>query len=115
MRRPQPPPRATEVHCCPDWSHSKGRPLGRAREVRGPNELEGAFVAMTQEQADGLIVLVDPVLIDHRARIADLAGKSRLPAVYGVRDHVEAGGLMCYSANLSDMFRRAAYYVDRIL
>jgi putative ABC transport system substrate-binding protein len=84
-------------------------------EVRGPNELEGAFVTMTQEQLDGLIVIVDAIFLDHRAQIAELAAKWRLPAVYGLREHVEAGGLMSYSANISDMFRRAAYYVDRIL
>jgi putative tryptophan/tyrosine transport system substrate-binding protein len=84
-------------------------------EVRSPDELDGAFVAMTQEQADGVVVLVDLMLLDHRARIADLAGKSRLPAVYGLREHVEAGGLMSYSASLDEMYRRAAYYVDRIL
>src|SRR5262249_14143493 len=83
--------------------------------VRGPYDREGASVAMLQEQADGLIVMADPVLLDHRARIADLSGRSRLPAVYGDRGHVEAGGLMSYSARVSDMFRRAAYYVDRIL
>jgi putative ABC transport system substrate-binding protein len=84
-------------------------------EVRDPDELDGAFQAMLNEQADGLIVLVDVMLFIHRAPIADLAGKSRLPAVYGRREHVEAGGLMGYAPNLSDMYRRAAYYVDRIL
>jgi putative ABC transport system substrate-binding protein len=84
-------------------------------EARGLDELDGAFAAMTTAQADGLIVIVDANLLDHRARIAALAGKSRLPAEYGLREHVEAGGLMSYSANLAEMFRRAAYYVDRIL
>jgi putative ABC transport system substrate-binding protein len=83
--------------------------------VHESHELEGAFAAMTREQADGLIVLADPILLDHPARIADLAAQGRLPAIYGFREHVEAGGLMCYAANLTDMFRRAAYYVDRIL
>jgi putative ABC transport system substrate-binding protein len=83
--------------------------------VPGPDDLEGAWVAVTKEHADGLIVMADPVLLDHRAWIADLARNSRLPAVYGDRGHVEAGGLMSYSARVSDMFRRAAYYVDRIL
>jgi putative ABC transport system substrate-binding protein len=84
-------------------------------EVRGPHELEGAFAAMTEKQADGLIVLAESMLLDHRARVVDLAANSRLPAVYGLREHVDAGGLMSYSANISDMYRRAAYYVDRIL
>ena len=55
------------------------------------------------------------MLADHRTRVAELAAKNRLPAVYGIRDHVEAGGLMAYSANVNEMFRRAATYVDKIL
>ena len=47
--------------------------------------------------------------------MADLAAKNRLPAVYGLREHAEAGGLMVYGANLADMYRRAATYVDKIL
>jgi putative tryptophan/tyrosine transport system substrate-binding protein len=84
-------------------------------EVRSPNELEGAFATMTQQQADGLIVLLDATLFDHLARVVDLAVKSHLPTVYGLRGYVEAGGLMSYSANISQLYHRAAYYVDRIL
>jgi putative ABC transport system substrate-binding protein len=84
-------------------------------EARSPTEFEGAFEAITREQSDGLIVLVDTVFIDYRARIADFASTTRLPAVYGLRDHVEAGGLMSYSASQADMMRRAATYVDKIL
>ncbi len=83
--------------------------------VRGPDELEGAFLAMTRERAGALLVTADPIFFSHRTRLADLASKSRLPAMYGLREHVDAGGLMSYAANLADMFRRAAYYVDRIL
>jgi putative tryptophan/tyrosine transport system substrate-binding protein len=84
-------------------------------EVRGANDLGSAFIAMTSEQADGLVVLFDAMLIDHRAQITDLASATRIPAAYGLRDYVEAGGLMSYAANISDVYRRAAYYVDRIL
>ncbi len=84
-------------------------------EARDPKEIDSAFVAMTRERAGALIVLVDVMLIDHRTRIADLAAKRRLPAVYGVREHAEAGGLIAYGANVSDRFRRAATYVDKIL
>ena len=84
-------------------------------EARNPDDLDNAFAAMTKERPSGLIVLVDTVLASHRARLADLAAKSRIPAIYGLRDHVEAGGLMAYSANLTEMYRRAATYVDRIL
>ncbi len=84
-------------------------------EVQSPNELEGAFATMTRERAGALLVLPHPFIFAHSRRIADLAAKSRLPAVYPFRESVEAGGLMAYSANAPDMFRRAATYVDKIL
>jgi putative ABC transport system substrate-binding protein len=84
-------------------------------EVRAPEELEGAFTAMTKARADGLLVLPYPFTFVHARRIADLATKSRLPAVFGFRESVEAGGLIAYAANAPDMFRRAAAYVDKIL
>jgi putative ABC transport system substrate-binding protein len=84
-------------------------------EARGPSEIDGAFAAMTRERAGAVIVLVDGMLADHRARIADLAVKNRLPAVYGLSDYPEAGGLMAYGPSVLDRFRRAATYVDKIL
>ncbi len=84
-------------------------------EVRSPNELEGAFAAMTRERAGALLVLPHPFTFAHARRIVDLAAKSRLPAVYPARQFVEAGGLMAYAANAPDMLRRAATYVDKIL
>jgi len=77
--------------------------------------LAGAFGAATRDRAGALIVLPDPMFLTHRTRIADLAAKSRLPAIYYDRDYVEAGGLMSYGANIADMYRRAATYVDKIL
>ena len=84
-------------------------------EVRDPNELKGAFTAMTKARAGALLVLPHPFTFANARRIADLAAKSRLPAVYAFRESVEAGGLMAYAANAPDMFRRAAAYVDKIL
>ena len=84
-------------------------------EVQAPNELESAFGAMTRERADALIVLSDSFATFHRGRIADLAAKSRLPAMYGHRQYAEAGGLMSYGPELPHLFRRAATYVDKIL
>jgi len=84
-------------------------------EVRTSEELAGAFGAATRDRAGALIVLPDPMFLTHRTRIADLAAKSRLPAIYYDRDYVEAGGLMSYGANIADMYRRAATYVDKIL
>jgi putative tryptophan/tyrosine transport system substrate-binding protein len=84
-------------------------------EVRSPNDLDDAFAAMTSGRAAGLLVVPHPFTFSHGRLIADLAAKRRLPAVYGFRESVEAGGLMAYAANAPDMFRRAATYVDKIL
>ena len=70
---------------------------------------------MTKDRAGALLVLSDSMFIAQRERIADLATKSRLPAVYGLRPHAEAGGLMAYGANLLDLVRLAATFVDKIL
>ena len=82
--------------------------------ARSPAELDGAFVTMGQERADALLVLADPMFFQQRARLANLAEKNRLPAMYGLREHVEAGGLMTYAASIHDLYRRAALYVDKI-
>jgi putative ABC transport system substrate-binding protein len=74
-----------------------------------------AFSAMTRERADALIAFSDPSIVLHGRRIADLAAKSRLPAVYASREVVDAGGLMSYGPSISDMFRGAAVYVGKIL
>ena len=80
-----------------------------------PEEIEGAFAAMSRAHANGLIVMPDALYLNFRVRIADLAGKARLPAMYGFRENGEAGGLMSYGASLPDLMRRAAGYVARIL
>jgi len=84
-------------------------------EVRDAGEFEAAFDSMTRAGADGLIVLSDTFATFHRARLADLAAKHRLPTVYGHGQYVEAGGLMSYGPSLTDTFRHAAGYVDKIL
>jgi ABC-type uncharacterized transport system substrate-binding protein len=84
-------------------------------EARGPNEFDGAFAAMAKERVEALLVLSDAIFGSHGTRLADLAARSRLPAAYGVREDVEAGGLMSYGPSLLDSYRRAATYVDRIL
>jgi putative ABC transport system substrate-binding protein len=84
-------------------------------EARGPNEFDGAFAAMARERVGALLVLSDAVLNSHRTRLAELAARSRLPAAYGVRESVEAGGLMSYGPSFLDFHRRSAAYVDKIL
>jgi putative ABC transport system substrate-binding protein len=70
---------------------------------------------MIRAHADALMVLTDPMLAVHQARIVDFAEKSRLPAMYGLRAYVAAGGLMAYGTNIADLFHRVAAYVDKIL
>jgi len=97
---------------------SAARNLGvafQSVEVRGHAELEGAFAAMVRERANGIVVAQDPVTFGSRSHVALLAARSRLPAVYGVGEFAEAGGLMSYGPNIADQFRRAAIYVDKIL
>jgi putative ABC transport system substrate-binding protein len=84
-------------------------------EARHPGDLDKAIAAMTRERANGLIVVVDGMFIDNRIQIARLVEKARLPAVYGLREHVDAGGLMFYGASPIDLNRRAASFVDKIL
>jgi ABC-type uncharacterized transport system substrate-binding protein len=84
-------------------------------EARGPQDFDSAFSDMARARAGALIVLGSTMFFTERRRLVDLAAKHRLPAVYSARDSVDAGGLMSYGANLADMFRRAATYVDRIL
>jgi len=84
-------------------------------EVRDPNEFERAFHAMIREHADGLLVLSDTFATFYRARLAELAAKYRLPAIYGHNQYTEAGGLMSYGPSLSDTYGRAASFVDKIL
>jgi len=83
--------------------------------ARGPDELEGAFAAMTREHAGALFVPADIIFVRHAQRIADLAARHRLPAMYGFKEHAQAGGLMSYAVDFAVIFRRAATYVDKIL
>jgi putative tryptophan/tyrosine transport system substrate-binding protein len=85
-------------------------------QVQGSNpDLEGAFQAAAKGRASALITIRNPALTRHTKRIADLAIKNRLPSMFESTDYVEAGGLVSYSANFTEVFRRAAVYVDKIL
>ncbi len=84
-------------------------------EVRAPDDLDAAFHALANDHIQAVIVLVDGMLFSERKRIAGLAAGARLPAIYGFRDHVDAGGLASYGVNLSENFHRAAAYVNKIL
>ena len=84
-------------------------------DAGSPDQIDSAFAAMTRERAAALLVLTDSVFVGQRRRIADLAARNRLPAMYYQREFVDAGGLISYGASLSDIYRHAATHVDKIL
>ena len=84
-------------------------------EARGPGEFDAVFSAIARERAGALFVAQDPAFIPRRARLADLAVKNRLPSIFTQREDAEAGALMSYGPSLSDLWRRGATYVDKIL
>jgi ABC-type uncharacterized transport system substrate-binding protein len=84
-------------------------------EARGPDTFDGAFAAMTQAHVGALLVMGDRLFVEHRRRLAELAVMSHLPTMHNIRPFVEAGGLMAYGPSPSDIRRRAAVYVDKIL
>jgi putative tryptophan/tyrosine transport system substrate-binding protein len=83
-------------------------------EIRRAEDIAPAFDAL-RGGADALYVCTDPLVNTHRIRINTLALAARLPTIHGLREYVEAGGLMSYGPNLPDLLRRAADYVDKIL
>jgi putative ABC transport system substrate-binding protein len=83
--------------------------------VRTAEDFDGAFAMMGRERVGGCLVVAAPIFFSHRARVAELALKHRLPAMFGGKEHVEAGGLISYYSDLNDMARRAAAYIDKIL
>lgn len=122
-------PRATRVAILgnpadPEWTSQvaevevAARSLGvrlQRVEARGPEEFDGAFAAMVRERAEALLVPGGSTFLVHRARIAELALKTRLPTMYSYRENVEAGGLMAYAVNMADFVGSSAVYVDKLL
>jgi putative ABC transport system substrate-binding protein len=87
----------------------------RVLEIHQPGELDQAFVTIGREHDDALMVEQAPMLNEHRKRIVALAEKGHLPAMYGLREFVDAGGLLYYGASLRQMYARAAILVDKLL
>jgi putative ABC transport system substrate-binding protein len=79
------------------------------------DEFERAFAQLSAKSVDGVVVIGDPTVIEHRRRIAELALSARLPTAFQRREIVDAGGLFSYAPDLNNEFRQAAFYVDRIL
>jgi putative ABC transport system substrate-binding protein len=84
-------------------------------EVHDATTLDAAFVALTKDWPDGLMLPADTFLVSQRNRIAQFAIENKLPSVYSFREYIEAGGLVAYTPNYHDLFRRAAKCVDKIL
>jgi putative ABC transport system substrate-binding protein len=84
-------------------------------EVRNPKDFDSAFAAIIKERAQALTAAAHPVIDTNRQRIVDFASKNRLPAIYSSSEFISAGGLMFYGVSFSDLYRRAATYVDKIL
>ncbi len=89
----------------------KVQPLG----VREPSDFDGAFSAMARERPDALFIISDPLIRIHRRRVLDFAATNRLPTMHEDNLYVNDGGLMSYGPSFSDMWPRAASYVDKIL
>jgi putative ABC transport system substrate-binding protein len=98
-------------------TQAAGQTLGievQSLDVRGTGDFDGAFETVSRQRPDALITVEDPLTVDHRKLIADFAAGQQLPSLHGLREFVAAGGLISYGANLADLFRRAAGYVDKI-
>jgi putative ABC transport system substrate-binding protein len=86
-----------------------------AFEARSATEIDRAFAGMVGEHAQGLVIFADALMVFHEKKLADLALQNRLPAIFGFREFAEVGGLISYGANLREQYRRAAWYLDKIL
>ena len=84
-------------------------------EVRAADDFDGVFEVARKQRPDALITVEDPLTFNYQKRIADFALVNQLPSLHGVREFVVAGGLLSYGANVADLYRRAASYVDKIL
>ena len=98
-------------------TQAAGRTLAievQSLEVQSPDDFDGAFAAARSQPPDALIAVEDPLTFTYQKRIADFAVHNQLPSLHGMKEFVAAGGLMSYGANIADLFRRAAAYVDKI-
>jgi putative ABC transport system substrate-binding protein len=82
--------------------------------MRGADEVATAFATLSNERVGAVMVPGDAFFFSQRQRIAEIALKNRLPTIFAQREYVEVGGLMSYGENLTDFYRRAAFYVDKI-
>jgi putative ABC transport system substrate-binding protein len=114
LRNPTHPVAATFLRETQAAAHALGVTL-QLVETRDHGELEDALVRLAQDEADALLVIPDPLFGFHRRRLVEFAARRRWPSMFFNREYAAAGGLMAYGPNFPASFRRAAYYVDRIL
>jgi putative ABC transport system substrate-binding protein len=108
------PANAAAWHETQAAAHALGLLL-HAQDVRGPQDLEGAFARTAQAHPEALLVLQDALITMYHQQIAEFATQQHLPSVFATRESVVAGGLMSYGTSVPDLYRRAATYVDKIL
>ena len=108
------PSKALEWHNTQEAAQALGVTL-QSVEVRRPHDFDRAFAALTEAHPDALITFVESLTIGYRQQIVDFAAQHQLPMMSGHKEFAEAGGLMTYGPSLPDLYRRAIYYVDRIL
>jgi putative ABC transport system substrate-binding protein len=99
-------------------AEAAARTLGLKHQVvdlREPRRFDAVFATLATSRTEAAFAPSDSMFYQHRDRLAELAAKHRVPVMWGLKDHAEAGGLMAYSVNLMDLTRRAASYVDKIL
>jgi len=87
----------------------------RGFEARSEIEIDKAFGGIVRDQAQALVIFADPLMVFHQKKLAELTLQNRLPAIFGFREFADAGGLIAYGASLREQYRRAAWFVDKIL
>jgi putative ABC transport system substrate-binding protein len=106
---------AVQVQALQEAARSRGVTL-QVRDIRSGDDLPAAFEAAAAENAQALLTTAESIFVAQRTRVTELAARYKIPAMYCYSRHViDAGGLMAYEASYSDVIRRAASYVDRVL
>ena len=111
---PNAPDSATQLKNVQDAARTFGREI-QIVQASTASQLDNGFATLASQRADALIVVPTPFFTRQRTRIAELAARNRLPAIYGLREYAAAGGLMSYGASLTDAFQQAGGYAGRIL
>jgi putative ABC transport system substrate-binding protein len=107
-------PQTSMVQAMQEAAHAKGIQLP-VLNARSESEIDAAFASLAQNGADALVVTAEPFINSRRQQIVALAARHAVPAIYGIREYVTAGGLISYGASLTAAYRLVGIYVGRIL